>query len=63
MEEESCAKFQPFCKLFKLRAYVACKKTCKLCPDDKPKGVSESGNGVINIYNTSLILKRNRVHR
>ncbi len=55
MEEESCAKFQPFCKLFKLRAYVACKKTCKLCPDDKPKGVSESGNGVINIYNTILI--------
>ncbi len=41
LEEKACSAFEPLCGMFKLRAFVLCKKTCKLCPEDKPKGISK----------------------
>ncbi len=36
---KACASFQPMCMMFPKRAHIFCKKTCKLCKEDKPDGL------------------------
>ena len=36
-DEESCTAFKPMCSIMGVIAHKKCRKTCKLCLQDKPK--------------------------
>ena len=36
-DEEACAVFKPMCNLMGVISHKKCRKTCKLCIQDKPK--------------------------
>ena len=39
-DENACKKFAPFCNIFSQHAFYYCKKTCKMCKENNPKGKS-----------------------
>lgn len=50
---KACGALKPMCHMFKLRAYYACRKTCKLCEEDKPEPASTTDRAC-NIIRCSI---------
>ena len=57
---KACASFQPMCMMFPKRAHIFCKRTCKLCKEDKPDGLGLLLN---KKYNSFIVLTTTSIAR